>query len=166
MRLFIFYQKPPTLALFALLAFLDARVAAFFAATDLVKERVCWARVRVEADFLDFLVKSLNSPFLATKPALRRRWMATLPAACCFLETMRPAFVCIKSPFVKPPAVRSAVPWKTCALEPTLIANLLALIFFYKGSRIFSSNDGWLLLLWSADGTTFVSYHSRNISRS
>ena len=69
--------------------------------------------VGAAAFFEPRLEKSLNSPFLATKPAARRRWMALRPALCCFLDTMRPFAVFIKSSFLRPPAVRSAVPWYT-----------------------------------------------------
>ncbi len=65
-----------------------------------------------------FLVKRVNLPFLATKPSLRRVLMAFLPAACFFLETMRPARVFMRCFLKRPPEVCLAVPWKTSALVP------------------------------------------------
>lgn len=66
-----------------------------------------------------FLLKSLNSPFLATWPSATRRLMATRPAAWAFFETIRPFLFCIRSSFLRPPDVRKAVPWKTMAFVPT-----------------------------------------------
>jgi hypothetical protein len=52
---------------------------------------------------------------------------------------------------LRPPAVRSAVPWNTCAFVPTVI------FCFYIMSRNFSRNVGGFPNVGSALGRTFCS---------
>jgi hypothetical protein len=61
-----------------------------------------------------------------------------MPAACLRRLTIRPAFVFMRSFLVRPPGVRLAVPWKTCAFVPRAESlRVVELAILYLDLRFF-----------------------------